>query len=47
MNIQPTALLLISLAFGLAGNSALAQDANPYDVMGETLFAQTSTTELD
>lgn len=38
MNIQPTALLLISLAFGLAGNSALAHDL-PYDVMGETLFA--------
>lgn len=47
MNTQSIALLLISFILGFTCNSALAQEANPYDVMGETGITQTSTTELD
>lgn len=39
--------LLISFVLGFMGNSALAQEVNPYEVMGKTGIAQTSTAELD
>jgi len=47
MSTQFTVLLLISFVLGFMGNSALAQEVNPYEVMGKTGIAQTSTAELD
>src|SRR5680860_40693 len=47
MSTQFPVRLLISFVLAFTGNSAFAQEANPYDVMGEPGIAQPSTIELD